>query len=282
MAERVIISVDPGPLEQSQRVQDVFGHVLDLFDLLGQSGQPDDSIVAWRLVRVSMNSPLTVEAEAIAVRAAPANVDVRAAARRQRSNFIRNVASLRSGVYPDAWRKELPRAKRAFGHSDVSITRVEAPQSEGTESERVEVAPVDHPVVERAIQAAAREVAVRPKTQRGSIEGQLVEVGTHYNKPAIRVLERRSRTDIWCVVSETHREEISAHANFNDVWSGRRVRVNGTLFYEDGGGISRVIADAVEIINARDVAVDEIRDASATQGMSTEEYLERFREGTLG
>ena len=283
MAERLIISVDPGPVEQSQRVQDVFGHVLDLFELLGQSGQAEDASVVWRLVRVSMNSPLTVEAEAIALRTAPVGLDLQAVARRQRTNFVRNVDSLRTGVFPEAWRKEVARARRAFAGPQARLsTRVEAPSNEAGVIERVEIVPDDRPLVEKAIVEASRDAAVRPKTQRGSVEGQLRDITTHHGKPAIKLLERRSRSEVWCIVSEAHREKIAAAASFDDVWTGRRVRVEGTLIFEESGRLARVMADAVHMITARDVAVEEIHDPNATLGMSTDDYIDRFREGTLG
>lgn len=285
MTERLVISVDPGPVEQSQKVQDVFGHVLDLFELLAHSGRADGSVVGWKLVRVSMNSPLTIEAEAIALQPPPPGVDIEALARTQRTSFARNVAELKHGRVPDAWRstRELQRVRRAFGQARRATTLVELPSiQQGVASERVEVVPADLPVVEQALKEAVSEALPRPKTQRGSIEGHLLDVANHYQKPAIKVLDRRSRTEVWCTVSEAHRQEIAAGANFEDVWEGRRVRVDGTLLYDDRGEVSKVIADAVRVVDVREVPVDAIRDPNATQGMSTTEYLERFREGTLG
>ncbi|HUG22847.1 hypothetical protein, partial [Piscinibacter sp.] len=191
MAERLVISFDPGPVEQSQKVQDVFGHVLDLFDLLGHSGSADDDVVGWRLVRVSMNSPLTVEAEAIATRPVPPGFDVAVVARAQRTTFTRNVSELKTGRMPDAWRgsRELQRVRRAFDPSRTAATRIEVPAGDDRpKATRIDILPEDVPAIETALAGAVAEAIPRPKRQRGSIEGQLLEVGTHYNKPAIKLL----------------------------------------------------------------------------------------------
>ncbi|MCW5664039.1 MAG: hypothetical protein KIT35_09410 [Piscinibacter sp.] len=290
MTERLIISVDPGPLELGQRVQEVFGHVLDLFELLAHSGSTEEAGVGWRLVRVSMNSPLTIEAEAIAIQPLPPGVELATVARRQRTTFARNVSALKHGIFPESWRssREMARVRRAFGQSGRAVTSVMVPADDNRsksavlKDESVVVGPSDLPAVEKAIQDAVNDALPRPKTQRGSIEGQLQDITTYYGKPAIKVIERRSRTEVWCTVSEAHRVEIAEHANFDDVWSGRRVRVEGTLVYDEGGGLAKVIADSVHIVAVRDVAVDEIHDPNLTQGLSSDEYLDRFREGTLG
>lgn len=282
MAERVVISVDPGSTELSQKVQDVFGHVLDLFELLAHSGQIDDDAVVWRLVSVSMNSPLTIVAEAIASRPGP-GVSIERVARSQRERFSSNISELKRGRVPDVWRgpREVKRISRAFSASQSATTRVMVPNN-GRSLESVVVLPLDLPVVEQALRVAAAEAVPRPKDQRGSIEGQIVEVGTFYNRPAIKIRERKSRTEVWCTVTEAHREQVSSETNFEDVWKGRRVLVEGVLQYESSGVLSRVFVDTVHVTEPREVQVEALGDSKFTQGLSAADYLDRFREGTLG
>lgn len=285
MTERLVISVDPGQVEQSQKVQDVFAHVLDLFELLSHSGVADDSVIGWRLVRVSMNSPLTIEAEAIVTKAPPANFDIEAAARRQSRTFARNVSELKLGRVPDAWRgaKEIQRVRRAFNTARNAALKIEIPKSPlNPGPERTEVVPADLVAVQRALAAVDADTLIRPKTQRGSLEGKLVEVAQYYHKPAIKLLERKTGVEVWCVVTEEHRAEIASGASFDDVWSGRRVRVEGALYYDESGSITRVVADSVILLAEKDIPANRIFDPDATQGMTSLEYLERFREGTLG
>lgn len=280
-----MISVDPGATELSQKVQDVFIHVLDLFDLLAHSGETADDAIAWRLVSVSMNSPLTVVAEAIAARPAPPfNVDE--VARVQKRRFASHVSELKSGRVPNAWRgaRELKRMARAFNRAQPGTTRIEVEQAITADAlpEVVEVKPSDLTVVEQAIAAATTEAMPKSKDQVGSVEGQLLEVGTFYGKPAIKLRERKSGLEMWCTVTEAHREEVASTTNFDDVWAGRRVLVEGTLAYDKTGLLSRVSADTVHVVRPVSIPPDSLHDPAITSGMSAAEYLERFREGTLG
>ncbi len=150
------------------------------------------------------------------------------------------------------------------------------------ELESVAVLPLDLTHVERALREAAAEAAPRPKDQRGSIEGQIVEVGTFYNRPAIKIKERKSREEVWCTVTEAHRQQVSGETNFEDVWNGRRVLVQGVLQYDSNGTLSRVFVETLQVTQSREVQVGVLTDPKFTQGLSAAEYLERFREGTLG
>lgn len=283
MAERLVISVDPGATDLSQKVQDVFGHVLDLFDLLAHSGQLDDDAIAWRLISVSMNSPLTVVAEAIASRPAP-NLNVERVARVQRQRFTENMSELKRGRVPDVWRgaREVKRIGRAFNVAQAGTTRVQVFDEAGKQQEEVELLPSDLLEVQKALAVAVAEATPRPKEQRGSIEGHLLGVGTFYGLPAIKLCERKSHTDVWCTVTDAHRQQVAADTDFEDVWEGRRVLVEGVLIYDTGGSLSRVFADTVQVIETREVSTEALRDAEFTHGLSAADYLERFREGTLG
>jgi len=282
LAERLVISVDPGPTEQSSKVQDVFGHVLDLFDLLGHSGEETDAAIAWKLVSVSMNSPLTIVAEAIAVRPAP-NFSIDQLARTQKTRFARNVAELKRGRVPDAWRgpREVKRMSRAFNPAVPSATRIEVDAEVGTFENFVEVTPADLPVVTKALADAAIEAAPRPKQQFGSIEGELIEVGTFYNQPAIKLRERKSRAEVWCTVTEAHQQEVARETTFEDVWAGRRVLVEGSLVYDRSGDLTRVFANTLHVVQPARVSNESLRDPTFTGDLSAAEYLERFREGKL-
>lgn len=285
MAERVVISVDPGTTDASMRVQDVFGHVLDLFDLLGHSGQVDDASVSWRLVSVSMNSPLTVIAEAVPVQTAP-SINFAEVARAQKRDFASNVAELKRGRVPDAWRgkSEVKRVARAFSRARPSTTRVQIEEATPTTPApvAVEMTPVDLVAVESALALAELEATPKPKDQFGSVEGHLIEVGTFYNQPAIKLRERKSRIEVWCTVSEAHRKQVADDTNFEDVWAGRRVLVEGKLSYDRSGTLLRIWADAVHVVAPGALDANDIGDPNFTQGLGGPEYLDRFREGTLG
>lgn len=279
-----MISVDPGAVDANQKVQDVFIHVLDLFDLLAKSSDENaEGSIAWRLVRVSMNSPLTVVAEAIAVRPDPV-VKVDAIARRQKEHFARNLVELKGGRVPRAWgdASNLRRIARAFSHERPGTLRVQL-EDEPTAASVVEVAVADILKVEEAVRLApANEPSRRARTMVGSIDGYLVEVGTFYNQPAIKLRERKTRGEVWCTVTEQHRQEVASSTNFDDVWAGRRVLVEGKLFYSADGSLSRIVADHIQLVPGRAIDHARLYEPDFTDGMATGDYLERFREGTLG
>lgn len=83
MSERLVISVDGSSTDPDRMtVQDVFTHVLELFQLVNESDPEAQGQVQWRLVSASMNSPFTVVAEAVPARP---GVLVEPLARRQKA-----------------------------------------------------------------------------------------------------------------------------------------------------------------------------------------------------
>ena len=65
MSERLIVTVDAGNNTDLTSVQDVFEHVLQMFELVSESEADPENQVVWKLVSATTNSPLTVVAEAV-------------------------------------------------------------------------------------------------------------------------------------------------------------------------------------------------------------------------
>jgi hypothetical protein len=276
VSERLIVSVDA----ESIRVEDAFSHILDLFALVASQSEAgaSEGDVFWRLVSVTKQSPFTVIAEAVSDKS---DVDVDGIARAQKARFSKNYAELRKGRLPAAWSGGRARAAAQGvmrrSRKGINSTRLVLDEKA---REEVVITDADATIAEPVFQPIPLS---RPREQIGSIEGVFIQVGTHYNQPAILVRERKTGRDIWCVVTEEQaRELIAEHANFRDVWSGRRIVVRGLVSYEGPGLISRVIASDVRRVEGRDVEVSQIRDTEVTGGLSVEEYLSKFREGDLG
>ena len=101
MTQKLVVSVDGVSGDPDRMtVQEAFSHVLDLFQLVAQSDPGAEGVVQWRLLSVTMNSPLTVVAEAIP--AYPGAV-IEEAAKRQKASFSRNYRELTSGRMPAMW-----------------------------------------------------------------------------------------------------------------------------------------------------------------------------------
>jgi hypothetical protein len=285
MSERLIVSVDsslhsPDTLE----VHDVFQHIIELFQLVSESDPGNDGDIVWRLVNVSMNSPLTVTAEAVAARP-EMNIDVDQIARNQKRNFSSNYAALRSGRIPGAWQSThnrkivknvLDRNLNGIGRTNIDF---ELPEEEATP---IILTPDDAEIAVHTLEIESVDVLGKPKEQIGSIEGKLVEVTTYYGKPAIRLKERRSDNEVICIVPEEFKHEISDTASIEDVWNGRRVIVRGVITYNDNHTISRISASHIRAIDAQSFPVEAIQDKTFTNGLSVTEYLEKLREGHIG
>ena len=285
MSERLIISVDsPSRAPDQLRVQDVFQHVLELFDLVSESDPGRDEDIVWRLVSVSMNSPLTVTAEAVAARPNMAGIDVDKIARDQKKEFSKNYAALRSGKVPSAWqsghRRRVAKSIMARNHNGIGRTNInfELPEEEAAP---VVLTPDDAEIAARTLDTESYIGLGKAKDQIGSVEGRLIEVTTHYGKPAIRLRERRSNADIICIVPEEFRHQIADKASIEDVWSGRRVVVRGVISYNEDHTISRITASHIRAVDAESIPVARIQDKTFTAGMTVTEYLEKLREGTL-
>ena len=282
MTQKLIVSVDASKEHPDlMTVQDVFSHVLDLFQLVSQSDPSSDGTVQWRLLSVNMNSPLTVTAEAVPV--FPGTV-VEEAAKRQKRAFSRNVQELKAGRMPSVWvgtKTARETASRVITRNRSGIGRTTIDASVETSDRPITVTKED--ADEAAIKIAANAPQQRRvKEQIGSIEGRLVQIHQHYGHPAIQIAERKTNEEIWCVVPEEFQHQISESTKVEDVWRGRRVVVRGKISYGTDGKISRVVATNIRLVESKAVSESEIADKDFTGGLPVFEYLDRFRDGKLG
>lgn len=240
----------------------------------------------WRLVSVSMNSPLTVVAEAVSARP---GVNIDSAARAQKRNFVRNWNTLRGGRLPPAW--SAPRTHRIAksfvqrNQRQVGTTQVVLEEKKSTteHNDEIQITRADADASIVSVESATTlGPSIKPKEQVGSIEGVFLQVATHYHKPAILILERKTGDQIWCTISEEHQREIADLANFDDVWNGRRIVVSGRIGYDELGRISKVAANHIRLIEPSNVELKNIRDKDFTGGLSSSDYLDRLREGLIG
>lgn len=282
MSEKLVISVDASTTSPDlMKVQDVFAHVLELFDLASKSESDPEHTVIWRLVNVSMNSPLTVTAEAVS---AKPNVNVDVIAKAQKQEFARNLNSLRKGIIPKVWAGESARKARSFlarNRNGIGVTSIHTDLDDPDLSD-IKITHEDADFADAVMHESVAGLLQKPtKTQIGSVDGNLIEVGTHYGKPAILIRERKTGSEIWCIVPDEFRPQIADKATLNDVWSGRRVVVRGIIYFDRERKISKVEASHIRRIDGLDVPLENILDKSFTDDMPATEYLEKFREGSI-
>lgn len=181
------------------------------------------------------------------------------------------IPSWSRGGKANTLKRLLNRSLNGIGRTDIQIN---------DEPERETITP-------QAAQRALRAIDAAPEVDRaraeiGSVEGEYLEIGTHYAHPAIKLRERKTSADIWCWVSEGDLERFSELVKAVDVWRHKRVRARGKILYDRNGEILHVEAHDVQLTEVPRVRLDEVRDTNFTGGLSVSEYLNRLREGDLG
>jgi hypothetical protein len=281
--ERVTITVTASATHPDvMSVQDAMRQVLDFFDLLTPES---DETFLWNLKLATTNSPLTVEGEPYST-ASP--MDAIRVAYEQKSAIEESFRALSAGRAPkrrlttkrrEAIKRIFHRNMNGIGKTEIVLLKREAP---------VYVTPA---IAEISVKALALEegnafqsllLKDRARSEIGSVEGTLIEVGSDYHAPAVLIRERNSGQEIWCRVSADVRGRISEQTNFNDVWSHSRVIVRGRIRYNSDGSISRVWAHDLSTLKPRVVETSEIADPDFTSGDTIHDYLERLREGDIG
>lgn len=282
MSERLVVTVDSGNITELTSVQDVFEHVLQMFELVSESDADPEKQVVWKLISATTNSPLTVVAEAVP-KISGAMIDQ--IARDQMAEYARNLDGLRRGQIPQCWRsgtaRKTAKAVMLRSRNRVASTKVDF-QGTGAKVAMVELTKADAEVAVPVIEAQEHSQLGSPKVQIGSVEGYLKYVGTFNKKPAVMLRGRKDDAEIWCVVPEEYEHQFANRGTWEDVWHSRRVVVRGTIHYNADHKISQVVATSIRQIENRDISTESIQDKSFTGGLSAAEYLERLREGMLG
>ncbi|WP_156629491.1 hypothetical protein [Methylobacterium sp. Leaf85] len=284
MGEKVTITVRAsGAHPDVLTVQDAMRQVLDLFDLLSPDEDKQDQ-VAWKLSYASTNSPFTAQGEAVSLRP---DVDISVIARHQKLDFVRNITSIGRGEIPDKFKS---------GKNAELLKGLLKRNTNGVGSTEIKLFDDAIPITltprfaEAAIQSlAARENPLplvnlkfgRAREERGSLEGYFMDVGLHYNQPAIRILDRKTKNVIWCRIDEETRDKIASEADYNDVWNRQRIRVKGRIRYDKEGRIVHVTATSIDRVALNNTSLDDIFDPHFTGELSASQYLDLLREGNL-
>ncbi|WP_424631365.1 hypothetical protein [Bradyrhizobium sp. SYSU BS000235] len=280
MAEKVTVTVRAsGAHPDVLTVQDAMRQVLDIFELLS-AGSESDQGVQWRLAKASTNSPFYAEGEAVSFEPA---VDITVVARAQKQLVAQGLREIAHGHVPENWDDDrLKIAKRMYQRNlnGVGTTDIDFEQIG-----KVHVTP-------RFAQEAIAVLAVTPtlglydlphaREEIGSIEGVFSQLSTYRNRPAIGVTDARTKNLTWCVLSDELQAKFSDKADFRDFWEHSRVIVRGRIRYAASRSVLYALATDITRIEPKAVSLTAISDKNFTSGLSASEYLDRFRDGTLG
>jgi hypothetical protein len=128
---------------------------------------------------------------------------------------------------------------------------------------------------------AVRKLKDKPYHEIGGVEGSLQRVERDgYGRPVLYMRLRLDGETVKCLARGDAENEIERH-EIAEIWKGRRMRVFGTIYYRAPGQMTQIECDSVQFLRPRDElprAVD-IVDANFTGGLTSEEYLERLRNG---
>ena len=282
MPRKVTLTVEPSEAHHEfLTIQDAFQQAIDFFDLLTDEA---DKYVVWKLEMASTNSPFTCQGE-------PVDVRTRAGAYalvEERVNIVeRNFRRIAEGKdFDDAFPPEkLEIAKRILRRNmnGVGLTRA-------TFSEDAEAVEVSQNNAMRYFEHVLTPVEslhsfLFSRTSRreiGSLEGRIVDIGTDYETPALQIKEHNTGRHIWCRVSPEKAQEIGSGMRANDAWNHRRVRIRGTLNYDNDGSVFRVLNGTFSYIDVAPTDIDQLEDGEFTEVYSPSEYLERLRENEFG
>jgi hypothetical protein len=260
-------------------VQDAMRQVLDIFELLS-AGANGSQGVEWKLSKATTNSPFHLEGEAVSF--APA-VDVSVIARIQKNDLAEGLREIAGGSVPEGWQpKQFEIAKRLYRRN---LNGVGATVVDFESGAPVLVTPS---LAEKAIQTLEAKIAPSlydfpiGREEIGTVDGTFANLSPYRNNPALAILDSRTGRTIWCLLSDDLQAKLTDKARYEDFWKHSRVMVSGRIRYDKSGQISLVNALDVQRIESRSVNASAIRDNNFTSGLSTSEYLDKFRDGALG
>jgi hypothetical protein len=257
-------------------IRDAFDQVRDIFEL----AENDDPSVSWKLVSATTNTPLTISAELVAMEPDVSPSQLAALANERTKELKEGFAALERGMIIPSWsrglkantlKRLLSRSLNGIGRTDIQVN---------DEAERETITPQRAEIALRAIDAPPQ--VDRQRTEIGSVEGDYVNLGSHYGHSAIRLREQKTGADVWCWVSDSDLDRFSELVKAVDIWRHKRVRARGRILYDSEGGILHVEAQDIQLIDVPRVRLDEVRDPNFTNGLRVSEYLNRLRDGDLG
>ena len=279
MARSVAITVHPwGTESQFLSVTDALHQVLDFVEFLQQLEDPVDRNrrISWNLTKEHTNSPpLTVHAKAFS-NEANKSIDTKLKQVFHCANDVVNtVAKGRTPVglqagSAGALRRMLDRNVRSIGQIEIRID----------DGKPISILPATAKAVSRALDQANAEAPDEggdlSRTEFGSIEGEVCSLSKWRSRPALKVVERLSGTEVVCVLNDDLAHEMGQNHNWSEVWQGRNMTFRGAFSYRADGSILRAEVESAREIQWSDVKLESLEDIDILEGRSVQEHLRRL------
>ena len=276
--ETVTVVVHPsGTDADNLTVADAMQQVLDTFKLLSRAEARDptsNASVVWRLQKASTNSPFTVEATPLS---SHPEIAIDRQAVQALIAFQDGMSAILQAKGKPAWiddeteqilKRVLARNLNGVGRTDIFIG-LEAPPTT-----------IDHRAARRAenfLERIAAEEAAKVEDlthkEYGSIEGHVTDATSWHGRPAFKIRARLSGKELVCVLPKEAAETVGKAHSWQEVFSKQRVLVSGVCHYNSSGLVTRIDAEEVQTIKARDISISELRDTDFTEGKSPSSHL---------
>ena len=269
----------------SLTVQDAMRQISDFFDLLSAAGGEDRKAVSWRLVDVSMMSPLSATAEAF-----PEATGVLAEpiARREKDRLSSSFREIAEKGRVPTWMDAGARARaHAFfkrnlngvGRTDIKFGEHLPLTVIAESSARAALIVLEAREPIELVDAAEDDLS---RSEIGSLEGNILRLDTFRGRPAVRLRERVHGWEFPCILSPVLAEEIGHQHDWAEVWGGRRVLVVGEILFGPLGNIARVLATSIRPVDASALSYADIADPNFTNGLAVPDYLNQLWEDEVG
>ncbi len=285
MAKSLSITVYPSALEAEYlSVSDAMNQVLDLIDAIGALESPNSGQrqIVWRLVEAHTNSPpFTITAEAYSANPA---ISIGIEAERIAAAFCSNLETLLSGSVSH-WidhdivvplKRALDRNLNGVARTSVSVEG-RPPIEIVPKTAKAAVVAIER--IHLAEQIA--EVDYR-RTEFGSVEAMVFGLGRWNDKPALIVVDRLSNQRVTCVLSDDLVRQLGPSHSWEEVWSDKRLIVEGALHFGQDGNLKRIDADHIEESPWTDVSLADLEGIDLLNGMTVNDRLNSIREGDNG
>ena len=249
--------------------------VWDFFELLSDE---DQQHVHWILENATFSSPFVISAKPIDTQTKELAYDVIDPIVEDIASTLTKLSSLQSR--PDNLSdKKQERIRRLLERNTNGIEMTEYDFGRG-----IEPVTIDHNSAERSLELLNKPskldllMATFAHQEYGAIMGSLLRLGTYYKQPAIYVKDFDTEDSIWCQVDKITLEDLNEKIRAKHVWERQDVLVEGLIDYDSNGKITHITDGAVSYIDRKQVSLEELHDPDFSEGLSSEEYLERLRE----
>lgn len=205
----------------------------------------------WRLISLSVNSPLRAELAAFTPDGddAPKDQVLGALGQVQRLLIAANENDPTKAV------------AQLEGDDQKRLKAMLQPMKDHVGLVTVSIDDAD-PLFVRSDQAQAVLAALTPARkgrapEMGSVEGRILSAVTYFSKPALRVRQFLTGAEVVCVFEREQADALGALHTLQEVWSGKNVMVSGRLTYDATGAVHTVQASDFRVLapttNAEDI-----------------------------